>query len=484
MEIVLIITSCAYLMGILVASQSVAWYTALLVIMLGTIFLLERIIIMKNKYLLIIISIILFFTGIINIQRSIKNFEIFRQYDGEKIRIEGMVISEELNDQRYEMKVVLREINGIPVKGNVILYNYLEANNIRYQYGDIINTIATFSYPKPAQHKGAFSFELFYRAKGIVGTASYIPISTEYLGNNIKPYDIFKFGYEVNKKINISNKLFLPHDEAEMLNAIMLGDKSGLSEDLYEDIKLSGVAHVVAVSGLHVSILLLFFMFVMQRFFSRNYILNTIGIFGLLFFYAVVGYTPSMARAVLMSVLALSACYFKRRSEMFTSVAFSAIVIVIFRPFAIFDVSFLLSFAATLAILFFVVPLNGKIRNYVLSVVLLSIFATVGTAYITAYFFNTINFTGIITNVVIIPLATIALIGGYVAAVVPFLMKPLSFALYAVLWLIKTVVTYSAKIPYLNIRVPMPSFEQLLLYLVVLYLVGKGVRRIAEYNKE
>ena len=485
MEIVLIVASCAYLTGVLVASQMVEWPFAILILGIGTTLLIRRIIINRNDYLLIISAIILFFAGVINIHGNIKYFESFRQYDGERIEVEGMVVAEEVREQYHEINISLIKINGNPVRGNMMLRNYSEPHNMHYQYGDVINTIATFSYPEPAGYRGDFSYELYYYSKGVVGTASYIPIGTDYLGNKFEnKFNVFKLGYKINKKIKINNKLFLPDDEAEILNALMLGDKTKLSHELYDSIKLSGVAHVVAVSGLHVSILMLFFIIMLRKFFSKNYILNTAGILGLIFFYLIVGYTPSVARAVLMSIVALAGCYFNRRSEIFTTVAFSALVIVILRPFAMFDVSFILSFAATLAILFFVVPLNGRTNNYILGTVLLSFFATIGTAYITAYYFNVINFTGIITNIFIIPLSTVALVGGYIAAVMPLFMRMLSFALYVVLWLIKTVVTYSAQIPYLNIQTAIPSFEQMLLYLTALYLVGKGVKRIAKIDKK
>ena len=151
-----------------------------------------------------------------------------------------------------------------------------------------------------------------------------------------------------------------PEDTAGFAKALLQGDKTDLDYGMRNDLSLAGLSHIVAVSGLHVSIL-----------FGALYLLLSrrpgpgilVGIPLAVAFAALAGFTPSVTRAAIMQILMLLAAGLKREYDPPTALSFAGLVILIFNPMAVSAVSFQLSFGAVAGIFLF----SGRISRFLLA---------------------------------------------------------------------------------------------------------------------
>ena len=205
-----------------------------------------------------------------------------------------------------------------------------------------------------------------------------------------------------------------PADTFGFAKALLLGDKTDLSYAQNTDFSVSGISHIVAVSGLHVSILCAM-IFVVSR--KRRFLTAIIGIPVLLFFAAVVGFTPSVTRAVLMQCLMMLAVVVDREYDPPTALAFAVLVILIHCPLTIASVGFQLSVASVAGIFLFYPALSewmkrslpgkgktlrGRLERWFVSSVSVTLSALVLTTPLVAVYFGTVSLIGVVTNLLVI----------------------------------------------------------------------------------
>ncbi len=207
----------------------------------------------------------------------------------------------------------------------------------------------------------------------------------------------------------------LPETSAAFAKALLLGDSSDLDYATLTDFAVSGIRHVIAVSGLHVSIL-----FSMVGFFSfRKRLLSAlIGFPALLFFAAVTGFTPSVSRACIMSGLMLGASLLNREYDGPTSLSFAGLVLLLWNPLVIASVSYQLSFASVTGIFLFAPGIRKwlqsffdlksarrfkrrLVRGFTVSVSV-TLGATVATVPLCAICFGSISLAAVLTNLLIL----------------------------------------------------------------------------------
>lgn len=202
-----------------------------------------------------------------------------------------------------------------------------------------------------------------------------------------------------------------PEDTLPFAQALLLGDTSKLDYETDSNFKVSGIRHVVAVSGLHVSIL---FALLGAVTFRKKFLMAPVGLFLLLLFSALAGFSPSVNRACMMSGLLLLAMLFNREYDEATALAFSVLIMLLYNPLVIGDVSFQLSVASVSGIYLFRIPIRNvlldklekplcsKLRNTMVhgfsTSVSITLSASVMTVPLCAYYFGMVSLVGIVTN--------------------------------------------------------------------------------------
>ncbi len=212
--------------------------------------------------------------------------------------------------------------------------------------GDQIRVKGTLALPKRASNPGEFDQENYYRASGI-----YYLFYGDSLSTIIRPsFSVGRMAYMLKKRIHKVYGSFFTGEQTALLYAMVLGDKSELSEEqkkLYEE---SGTAHLLAVSGLHISMVGgRIYRFLRKR--KRSYLFSCFaGMSALLFYGCVVGSGSSATRALLMFAVFLGAELFGMNYDILSSMSFSGILMLIQYPYRILEGGFLISFSSIIAI--------------------------------------------------------------------------------------------------------------------------------------
>lgn len=202
-------------------------------------------------------------------------------------------------------------------------------------------------------------------------------------------------------------------DTQAFARALLLGDKSLLDYETNTALRLSGISHIVAVSGLHISIL---FALVFRLVRKRRLGLLLIGVPVLVLFSAVTGFSASVVRACIMQCLMIAALAVRREYDPPTALGFAALVMLIGNPLVITSVSFQLSVAGVIGIFLWAGRItrwleqpgrmgrcrgNGlipRIKRGIAAGIGVTLSATVSTAPLVAYYFGTVSLVGVITN--------------------------------------------------------------------------------------
>ena len=221
----------------------------------------------------------------------------------------------------------------------------------------------------------------------------------------------------------------LSGDELATVGALTLGYKEALTPELRHLFAASGAAHVLAVSGLHTGIIygLLWWLLTlggrckpMHEDRLRRWALSLI-IIGCMWAYAcLTGMTPSVVRAVLMVTIFEVGRMLYKRAFSLNTVAAAAVLILLAHPSDLWSISFQLSFAATASIVSLTpaLPLREgrlpRIVSYIFGILLVSLAAQLGTLGITAYYFKQMSTYFLLTNLIVLPLATLLVPCGLV----------------------------------------------------------------------
>lgn len=254
----------------------------------------------------------------------------------------------------------------------------------------------------------------------------------------------------------------LSDDRYAVVAAMALGDRSALTNELKETYSKTGASHVLALSGLHLGIIyaLLSMLVVGRRWQMITQVATVLSIWAFVF---LTGMSASVVRsAIMLTVYALLALGHRQKMSVNT-LAFTAIVMLLVTPKALFDVGFQMSFMAVFSILLFV-PLfyrpfsaeylmTHRAVSWLWGIVAVSVAAQIGVAPLIAYYFGRFSCYFLLTNFIVIPAATLILY----LALGTLLIPSLGVVLASMVGLLNTTLLYIATIPGATIEGLHPS---------------------------
>ena len=276
-----------------------------------------------------------------------------------------------------------------------------------------------------------------------------------------------------------------PEDTLAFARALLLGDGSLLTYEQDTDFKVSGIRHIIAVSGLHVSIL---FTLIYTMAFRRRVSTALLGIPVLILFAAVAGFTPSITRACIMQVLMILAILFDKDYDPPTALAFAVLVMLVVNPMAITAVSFQLSVGCVVGILLF----SGKISGYILrklgkpggrslwarsarwisAGVGVTISAMITTTPLLAMYFGMVSLVSVLTNLLVLWAVSIIFYSIVLVCILGAVWLPLGKVVaWVISWLIRYILLISdvmASIPFAAVYT---SSIYIVLWLVICYVL-------------
>ncbi len=235
----------------------------------------------------------------------------------------------------------------------------------------------------------------------------------------------------IRTKINTAlQKNGFKNDELAVINALLLGQRNTISSDLLKSYSGAGAIHILAVSGLHVGIILLLLLFVFKPFhyFKNGKLIATLLIIILLWVYAIIaGLSASVVRAVSMFTALTIGLQLVQRSNVYNTLVISMFFLLLFNPFYLFEVGFQLSYLAVFSIVWIQPKLyklwNPKfwVLNKFWQLFTVSMAAQIGVLPLSLFYFHQFPGLFFLSNLVIIPFLGFILTAGIIVILLAYL---------------------------------------------------------------
>jgi competence protein ComEC len=362
---------------------------------------------------------------IVNLHHEKQSQKHYTQYILDKEQNRNLItlrIREVLKSNTYYDKYVvdILQVNKAQTKGKTLLSVKKDSLKPPLKVDEIFTTKSTFnslSYPlNPYQ----FNYKKYLEKQYIYHQLSLK--SAELLTVSKRTHTIFGIANSVREYINRKLKPFhFKPNELAVINALFLGQRQNLSQDIYNNYRNAGAIHILAISGLHIGVILLILNWVLKPMegLKRGKLLKTILILFILWSFAVIaGLSASVTRAATMFSIVAIATNLKRPTNIYNTLAISIFIILLFKPLYIFNVGFQLSYMAVLAIvtldpiLYKLWQPKNKIVDIYWHTVTVSIAAQFGIAPLLLFYFHQFAGLFLLSNIIIIPFLGIILAFG------------------------------------------------------------------------
>ena len=385
-------------------------------------------------------------------------------YGNEDIEIIG-IVKYKKEKERYNEYIV----------GKFVVRDYTKYKKIKV--GSEIKLTGKFKDLNKMSYE-SFDYGRYLRSMGYKGLIYLKDYSI--VGNNLMYEYIYK------AKSYISNTIrYLYKTNSDFINSMMLGQKDDLSQNEKLMFTRTGTSHIIAISGLHTGILSGLIIFMMGKI---NKIYKLIVLSTMMFIYsAMVGNSPSIIRAIMFMISLYLSFFLDRKMDKISTLSFIGILFVINNPYIIYNISFQLSFLATLSIIYFYGYINNKLNIKIISLTLSANILTIPIIY---YNFEGIPLVSILGNIIIVPfigiiiyLAMLSLIlfniNIYISSIVVHINRFILETIYVLLERI-------SNLDFAYIAIEEPKLYYVIIYYIVvfLYMIYKEAKTIKEQSHE
>ncbi len=367
----------------------------------------------------------------------------------ELVTVTGKVLTEpRLNDsQRLKFWLEALQINeGETVSGKLyVTLPLLQGTGV---YPGLNLKITGLLYlPKAANNPGSFDFKEYLARQGIFAGIQGKEVTF------IDRHQPIWGWWKLRQRIVRSQVRGLGSPVGQLVSSMVLGRKAvDLPSDLRDRFIKAGLAHVLAASGFHVSLLLGIILKLTNRLATKPRL--AIGIGTLIIYLGLTGIQASVLRACLMGSVVLLALAMDTKVKPLGSLLVVAVVILLFNPLLISDLGFQLSFLATLGLIITLPQLQAKLDwlpPTLATLIAVPLAASVWVLPLLCYVFNTLAVYSIVVNILCTPLITIVSLGGMISAIAALLVPALGSAIASLLFyptlLLITVTEFFTNLP-------------------------------------
>ncbi|MFV1977156.1 MAG: ComEC/Rec2 family competence protein, partial [Candidatus Scalindua sp.] len=324
------------------------------------------------------------------------------------------------------------------------------------KYGDKLEFTGNLSIPSTARNSGQFDYKYYLKKQNprVEAIASVVSL------NNIKILSeghgnlFYTFVYGLKKKLNTVIEKQVNKESVPLVSSILLGDREKVPENLMDGFLKTGTIHFLAISGLHVGILVVSLHYLLRLFRLNTRYLAIIIILIVFCYAAITGMKPPIIRAGIMVAMYYGAFIISRRWDLPNSIAAAVFIILLINPSDLFNVGFQLSVLAVLGIIYtssrlenffwkstlLVEKLQAKeerseiwlqLTVYCRKTFCVSLSAWIAVMPLIAYCFHIVTPLTVVLNIIIFPLVWIILVGGFIVLitglVLPILVTPFAW---------------------------------------------------------
>jgi len=354
-------------------------------------------------------------------------------------RFDGTIVPEATTSSIPRIVVQL----SAPWHGKVTAW--LKDSSHQFRPGDIVRVSTRIRPLDNPRNPGVSDFNSVLAMRGFVGSASASARDIVLLARGRGLFLLDRLFVSVRTYVlDVINRL-LPGDEGSLLVGLLLGGSQGLSEEVQEAFKDAGIVHILAVSGMNVSIVVGVLWVLLSVLGVRGWWRFGVGVAGVGFYLLLVGWSAAPVRAGLMAGAVLLSVPTQRRVSPVASLCVAGIVLLLVDPAMLFDVGAQLSFAATLGLALVVGPAEQVFRKavrvrwltrWVLPPTIVSFAATLATAPLLLHHFSRVQPLAFVTSAVVVPLVGLAMPLGIVVLLANLASHGLTSVFAQSLWLV------------------------------------------------
>ncbi len=348
----------------------------------------------------------------------------------------------------FKAKKLIAADKAYPVHGEILVNAF---GRVDFNYGDELILEGSLHRPFNFGANTNFSYPDYLKSQGIyyileVGKAGEIVFLGRDKGNLLNSL-AFKLKHRLE---GIFEKYLWPLNSA-VLSAITLGERQGLPRQIREDFARTGTAHIIAISGFNVGIVVFAVLFLLKALRIKRKCRYFLAIPILFIHMCAVGAQASVIRATLMATVVLIGYLLERDADIINSLSLAALIILGYNPRQVFDIGFQLSFVSVAGIVslspriigwFKLKPKSNVGLRFLANSFTVSLAAWISTFWFILYYFRIITPITVLANLIIVPLVSLVIILGWTlclsALICPAIAVPIALTTdFSMFWLFK-----------------------------------------------
>lgn len=391
---------------------------------------------------------------------------------GKEVQITGQVYQIEVRESYQILYLILSKKTA-----RILVYDDAKQS---VQIGNKVNVKGELSLFEEARNPGNFD-QKFYYEKQKIGAFLW----AEALRVTDRESNPLKQGlYELRQKWKRILIDAAGEEDGGALAAILLGEKQGMDREIRELYQVNGIAHVLAISGLHLSFLGVGVYHLLRRI-TGSYTVG--GLAGALFLSAyilMIGMTVSAFRAMVMFLFRIGADLSGRHYDSPTALAAAAVTVCMWRPLSLYDSGFWLSFGALIAIIF-ILPI---FKNLPAQSLWASVSVNLFLLPILMYSFYEVPIYGVFLNLIVIPLLSVLMAAGLIGTMISLFWEHAGEAIFLCCRIIFRVYEHSCeaalRLPFARVVTGQQDIWKILFYYVFLFAAVLLLRKKEENKGE
>ena len=472
-----------------------------------------------NRAALFLILILMLIVGLFNAQRqqylAQNDQHIIHQADRGKLTVEGIVLAnDQISPSNNALVVrcqrIIKNNSYRPVTGNIRL---VIPSDISFQYGDFIRFHSKIKKIQSFHNPGGFDYERYLNRRGIyvsgfIANQAGIALIRHNSANGIKlKLETFRLYL---KQLIYAHA---PSPQREIIEAMTIGNQKAIPVDVRDNFAKTGTSHILSISGLHIGMVAAggFFLILFLLKFSEYLMLKfniikmaTAAAFVPVIVYALVaGMGTAVLRATLMTLAFLLALIIGKQRDLYNILFAAALIILIFVPESLFEISFQLSFSAVFAILYMVPKFSDLTFGFLQSAphflqvifrriylfILVSAAATIGTLPIIIFYFHRVSAVTLIANLVAVPLLGMLALIPEMAFILTALFSPAmaGFCIKAASFFTQIsvdIINRLAALSWSTVSFTKPGIAEIILFYVFIFLLMEVITPGVKINKK
>lgn len=379
---------------------------------------------------------------------------------GGEVALAGVVVSEpEAREQSTRFRLRVDTVDG-HVRRGVVLVSTNPYEKVTY--GDLVRVVGVFKKPEPftTEDGVVFHYEQYLRAHRVTHVVSFAEVQVTESG---KGNPVLAFLITIKQSLVKNIESLFPDPEAPLLAGLLLGEKQSLGSELYDAFQKAGVVHMIVLSGYNVSLVANTVMKVSGAVLPRapSFVVSTLGIVA---FALMTGASETTIRASLMALVLLVGTYLNRPHDTLRVLIGAGALMLLVNPFLlVYDLSFQLSFLATLGIILLANPIAARLKFLPMAFGIreiggATIAAQIAVLPLLFYSIGSVSLVAPLSNILILGAVPYAMLFGFISSMLafvhPFLAFPATLVTELFLSYILTLSVWFGTLPFASLSIP------------------------------